>query len=192
MRNISFDIVAVLIFVLLIISVIARKMTVSRTNKLFLVAMCVGLATTLCDIFANYMDSVPDLCTGTVCEVFHMSYLLFYNLHGPLFVMFTVSLLDMWHKLMENNVFAVLFSLPFTAVAVMLITNPFSHFVLSVENGGYTHEQFFNIVYISGAIYFINCRAQKRYKNADDCAVFCRCAVRYCHGNSHILQKSAA
>ncbi len=155
MRNISFDIVAVLIFVLLIISVIARKMTVSRTNKLFLVAMCVGLATTICDIFANYMDSVPDLRMGTACEVFHMGYLLFYNLHGPLFVMFTVSLLDMWHKLMENKVFAVLFSLPFTAVAVMLITNPFSHFVLSVENGGYTHEQFFSIVYISGAIYFI-------------------------------------
>lgn len=153
MRNVSFDIVAIIVFLLLLISVISRRMTVSRSNKLFLTAICVELAASICDVLANFLDSVPGV-NVTLREFLHLFFLLFHNAQGILYTLFMISFLDMWHKLMERKLVLVLFVLPYGVVAGLILTNPFTHFIFTMENG-YSHESLFFVLYISVAIYFI-------------------------------------
>lgn len=153
MRNISFDIVAIIIFLLLIVSVVTRKMTRTRTNKLFLFGICVELAATVCNILANYLDVVPGVSVA-LRDVLHLFYLLFHNAQSFIFTMFVISYLDMWHKLTEKKIVFVLFVLPYGAVAGLLLTNPLTHLIYTME-GKYSHQPLFFILYIVVAIYFI-------------------------------------
>ncbi|MCH5204819.1 MAG: EAL domain-containing protein, partial [Oscillospiraceae bacterium] len=133
--------------------VITRKMTESRSNKLFLTSICIELVATIFDVLANYLDSVSG--TNIVLrEVLHMFFLLLHNAQGILYTLFVISFLDMWHKLVERKFVFVLLALPYATVAGLILTNPFTHFVFSMENG-YAHEPYFFILYISVAIYFI-------------------------------------
>lgn len=154
MRNISFDIIAIMIFVLLIISVITRKMTVSRSNKLFLLSMFVGLVASVFDILAAYTDSLAD--TNTIaCEIFHTVYLLFHSLTPPLYALFLISFMDMWHKFTTNKLVIGVFCLPYAISALLILTNPITHFVFTMENG-YKHAWLFSSLYIVTAYYILN------------------------------------
>lgn len=153
MRNISFDVVALLIFVLLIISVFSRKMTVSRSNKLFLISLFVGFIATTFDICRAFSEFYAP-ANVAMCETFHIGYLLFHNLQGPIYSMFVISFMDMWHKLTQKKLYVIALGMPWGIVAALLLTNPFTHFMFS-SAGGYAHGPLFYFVYVSGIIYFL-------------------------------------
>lgn len=153
MRNISFDVVALLIFVLLIISVFSRKMTVSRSNKLFLISLFVGFIATTFDICRAFSEFYAPT-NEAMCETFHIGYLLFHNLQGPVYTLFIISFMDMWHKLTQKKLYVIAIGLPWILVAALLLTNPFTHFMFS-SAGGYAHGPIFYFVYVSAILYFL-------------------------------------
>ena len=153
MRNISFDVVALLIFVLLIISVFSRKMTVSRSNKLFLISLFVGFnaaAFDICRAFSEFYAPANE----AMCETFHIGYLLFHNLQGPVYTLFIISFMDMWHKLTQKKLYVIAVGLPWGIVAALLLTNPFTHLMFT-SAGGYAHGPLFYFVYVSAILYFL-------------------------------------
>lgn len=155
MRNISFDLIAVMILVLLLVSVITRKMTSGRSSRMFICSMAAALAASVFDILSAVYDSLSIADSSVfVLYFFHTCYLLFHSLQGPFFLLFIISFTDMWHKVMYANVFRILISIPYSVVAVLLLTNPFTKLFFSVENG-YTHEILFPALYISTAIYVV-------------------------------------
>ena len=153
MRNISFDIIAVMIFVLLLISAFSRKMTTGRTSRLFICSMAAGLIASIFDILSAFSDSLTEHSTFLL-YLFHTCYLLFHFLQGPIYLLFIISFTDMWHRVMDKKVFWVLVGLPYSLAAVLLLTNPFTKLVFSVENE-YTYGTLFPVLYIAMAVYAV-------------------------------------
>ena len=151
MQNISFDIVALLIYVLLIISVISRKMTKSRSNKLFILTMIIGLATTVFDILSVLSDQLGNsaIVFRAVC---HTLYLDFHVLQTPIFALLIISYMEMWQKFVSKKAVLVLFWFPYAAVTGLLIANLSTGIVFTLENG-YAHGMLFWVLYAVSAAY---------------------------------------
>lgn len=142
-----------MIFVLLLISVTSRRMTTGRNSKLFILSIINGLLASCFDILAATFDYLPNADKG-LCELFHILYMLFHSLQCPLYVLFIISFMNVWHKLISRKVFVSVFAAPYVITAALLLTNPFTNLIFSVENG-YKHEALFPILYITTAYYII-------------------------------------
>ena len=153
MKNISFDIAALILTIVMIHSCYIRKMTRGISNRLFLILMLDTLASTIFDIMAVSLDNAQSNNT-TALYIGHFGYLLTHVLSAPLYLLFLISLTDTWHKLRKNIILQVLLLLPLVAMVGMLIANVSNHFIFSVE-GGYRRGPLFNLMYIGTVIYVI-------------------------------------
>lgn len=154
LKILSFDFAAFTLLIILLGSVILRRMTKGISNKCYLLTLITLLVTTIFDIWAIHLDNI-DADAG-IMYIAHLGYLIFRNVTTPVYLAYVISLTDSWHKFRASIVQQLTFFVPVTGVTVMLCINHFIGFpVFSVANGGYTHEAAFCVLYIAALYYMV-------------------------------------
>ncbi len=152
MLSISFDIAALVVICVLVMSIIFRKMTKGLSNRLFMLSILVEFAASVFDIFAQIVDSVPT-APPFLISFAHTGFMMFHNAQAPLHVFFVVSLTDTWHKVRRNNFLKAVLAIPYSLTFLALLTNPFTGAIFTFRNG-YEHSWAFYGVYLFTIPYF--------------------------------------
>lgn len=163
-KLIHFDICALILLLVLLFSVIIRKMTNGLTNRMFLVVMATMFASTLFNIWAVTLDNSGN-ANHVLLYIAHTGYLFTHNLTTPAYVMYIISLSDTWHKMLKNKIQMTLLIAPFTILTAALIVNLFTDCVFEISNNAYIRGDLFFILYIVavyymifGVVYLFRCR----------------------------------
>lgn len=154
MRNISFDIAAIVVLILLLSSVVFRKATTGRTNKILLASIFTCLTSSVFDVLANILDAYGTNLVGLV-TVTHLVYLVFHSSQSVIYLFFVISLLDLWHKLVNKTVLKVVLIAPYAVVFGLTVTSPLTGLIFSAENGVYIHGPLFYGLYFCVALYIL-------------------------------------
>ena len=152
-KSLSFDIAAILILTLLLISCILRKLTSGTPNKLFLLFIFTTWIATGFDIWAVCLDNANSTNLSALL-VAHSGYLLVHNFTVPVYVLYVISLTDTWHKIRKSRWIQVVLWTPFLIVTAALLLNPFMETMFQVY-GGYQRGPWFFLIYVAVAIYLI-------------------------------------
>lgn len=152
-KSISFDMAALILLVVLVISRASSKMTHDRSNRIFLVIILAATASTLFDIASvtfdtKHINNLPLLYTA------HAGYLITHVLTVPLCLLFIISMTDTWHKLHNNNWLKILMLAPIAVLLAAFAVNHFDNIIFSVKDG-YTRGPMFWLMYAVTISYVI-------------------------------------
>ena len=154
-RNVLFDFGALIVFCVLLVSTVFRRMTTGKTNRWFLVMMISCLVTTCADITAILLDN-SRLDFALQQYIFHTIYLAMHSLITPFYIWYIVLQSDTRYKFKRSTWQMVLLLVPITFVELNLIVNLWLKHVFYIdENGAYIRGQFFLMFYGVAAIYVI-------------------------------------
>ncbi len=154
MRNISFDIAAIAILVLILLSVIVRRSISGRINKIFLGAIITNFLAAVFDIMSVYADTYHN-DNIVLLALSHTFYLIFHTVQPVLYALFTVNVLDLGHKINNNKSLEFAFSAPYVLVFLLIATNSFTGLIFTLNGGIYRYGILFNLLYISTALYIL-------------------------------------
>lgn len=150
-KSLSFDIAALLILTLLLISCIVRKMTNGTPNRLFLAFISVNLLATVFDIWAVALDNAGSTNRFALYAA-HSAYLIAHTCTVPVYALFVISLTDTWHKIRKSLFLQVALWAPLLVVLAALLTNPATQKMFLVD-GGYQRGEWFFLIYAAVAVY---------------------------------------
>ena len=150
-----FDYAAIVIFGVLIISFITRKMLKGRLNRDFLALVVVAFFTTIFDAYAVAFDRSGD--NFYIAKyAFHTLYLLFHSCTLPFYLIFVIGITGSAHKTTKNSTYKILMALPIEVEVFMLVLNLFRHNVFHFdENGNYIRGNLFWINYAVAIFYLV-------------------------------------
>lgn len=152
-NGISFDVAALILLTILLVSRISRKMTHDRSNRIFLVILLTAIVSAVFDIVSVFLEQMHDP-NEALAYIANGGYLLAHYLTAPLYLFFVISLTDTWHKLEKSKMQQILLVLPLAVVLAAFVMNIGNHLVFSVENG-YERGPMFGILYITTILYVI-------------------------------------
>lgn len=152
-KSLSFDIAALIILTLLLISCIMRKMTSGTPNRLFLAFIFFNLLATVFDIWAVALDNAGSTSRLALYTA-HTAYLAVHTFTVPVYALFVISLTDTWHKIRKSFFIQFVLWMPFLAVFAALLTNPFTHKMFLVD-GGYQRGEWFFLIYAAVVVYLL-------------------------------------
>lgn len=152
-KSLSYDIAAIIILTLLLISCVMRKLTSGTPNRLFLAFISVNWIAGLFDIWAVSLDNANSTYLPALYAA-HSGYLIVHNFTVPIYVLFVISLTDTWHKIRRNFIIQFILWAPFLTVLAALLTNPFTKKMFLV-NRGYQRGEWFFLIYAAIAIYAV-------------------------------------
>ncbi len=146
--------VALILLVILLASTIFRRMTKGTTNHAFLFILFTVLAAVIFDIWALHLDNMnkPPMITQ---YTMHLGYLLCHNLTTPAYVVYIISLADVWHKVRKSKIQLGLLMIPYIALIGIMITNTFTGCIFTVDGGIYRRQECFPLLYAFAAYYMI-------------------------------------
>ncbi len=153
-KLIQFDICALLLILILILSTLIRGMTKGISNRMFFILSGTVLISTAFSIWAIFLDNSGN-ASETALAIAHSGYLIFHNMTTPAYVLYVISLADTWHKLKDSMLQKILIIVPYVAQVVLIITNFFTQAVFTTNNHTYTRGRLFFILYIIAAYYMI-------------------------------------
>ncbi|MCM1268046.1 MAG: EAL domain-containing protein [Bacteroidales bacterium] len=152
-KSLSYDIAAILILTVLLLSCVVRKLTNGTPNRLFLLFISVNWIAALFDIWAVSLDNAGSTSRFAL-YLAHSGYLIVHNFTVPVYVLFLISLTDTWHKIRRNFLIQLILWVPFLAVFVSLLANPFTKKMFLVD-GGYQRGEWFSLIYMTIAVYIV-------------------------------------
>ena len=156
-KIIYFNIAAVIIEVIVIISLINKKLFREKSDRAMLFTCFILLISSISGTFAVFFDN---LGSGYIVAkyIFHSSYLIFHPLSAAFYLWYLISLTDTITTLKKNKVLYVAFILPAVLEIILIIVNIFTPLLFHFNDEGvYTHEGDFLFVlyYVFTIIYFI-------------------------------------
>lgn len=152
-KSLSFDIAAILILTLLLISCIMRKLISGTPNKLFLLFIFTAWVATGFDIWAVCLDNANSTNLPAL-YLAHSGYLIMHVFTMPVYALFVISLTDTWHKIRQSVRTQVVLWAPFLLVLTAVLMNPLVGMIFTVE-GGYRRGSLFFLIYVSIAVYLL-------------------------------------
>lgn len=154
-KIVYFDYCALVIYVILILSLIMRRMTKSRANKIFLSMIGLCILTTISDIVAVHLDmSGSGYVVGKL--IFHTSYLFLHSLLSPLYIIYVIIRTDTWYKFCKSRPQQLAIFGPVVALGFLLILNLFWPVVYYLDaNDTYTRGDIFGFLYFLGMYYAV-------------------------------------
>lgn len=153
MKSLSYDIAAILILTLLMISCIVRKLTSGTPNRLFLAFISLNWIAALFDIWAVSLDNAGSTSTAALYMA-HTGYLIMHIFTVPVYALFVISLTDTWHKIRKNLIIQFILWVPYLTIFAALLTNPFTKKMFLVD-GGYRRGEWFPLVYAVVTVYIV-------------------------------------
>jgi len=150
-----FDYCALVICILILASVISRRMTHGRVNRYYLATVIITFLTIIFDIWAITLDNLS-AHNETLKYIVHSGYLFFHSLTIPLYITYLVALTDTWHVIRNHLFNTIVLPLPLIIISVLIVINAFNHktFYLN-DNFVYTRGEWFPLVYVAGFMYAV-------------------------------------
>ncbi|MBR3245895.1 MAG: EAL domain-containing protein [Parasporobacterium sp.] len=169
MKLVYFDICSIPIYLLILWTCHARKLTKSRAEKLFLLINTLSLVCAILDIVMEFVVNPTPLSTTEVVlgTAISFTYKILHNATLVLYLIFIFVITRTIHRLRSRKA-QLLFWLPFIILTVILIQNFFTHNVFSVTaESGYSRGPLIIAVYAVAVLYgiagFVYCIFCKRY-----------------------------
>lgn len=152
-KSISFDIAALVILIILLISCYVRKKTSGISNRIFFIYILIYIAATGFDIAAVTLDNAQ---SDNIFALYaaHSGYLITHFLSSPLHLLFVISLTDTWHILRKQKGIQTLLIAPLVVIFIALVANAGNQLIFSV-NDGYTRGPLFWLMYAATLIYIV-------------------------------------
>ncbi len=147
-----FDICAFLILVILLVSLVLRRMTKGRLNIAFFRLNILILLTTMADIWAVALDNMG---AGYVLQKYiaHSMYLLLHSFVVPYYIYYIIMHTDTVHKFRKRVWQMLLIFIPPVVVTVMMVVNAFNGVIFYIDEAGrYVRGQAFIILYVAAVI----------------------------------------
>lgn len=151
-----FDICALVLLIILIFSIISRKMISGTQGRVFIITNIITLVATLFDMWAIYGDYRPDpMNYGMVSRyIAHTGYLLTRNLTLLFLFIYLISLTDTWHKMRKIKLLFVGMFAPYAIIICLLAINPATDLLFKFdEMGRYVRGELFPLLYAAGLIF---------------------------------------
>lgn len=158
MRILYFDISAIIILIVLMISLYFRKMLSGRTNQLFALLLSQVLITTIIDMWAeSYGVWIPVKESNTQFRFVLCSlYYLVRNLTAPLYLLFLCAITDTWHILMKNKWLKLILIAPYAVICCTILSNPLNHLVFYLDENLVFHRgPLLYILYVASFLYMV-------------------------------------
>ena len=151
------DYVALIIYALMITAWFLRTRNRSGRRSIFSIMLIVALLTNIYDIFTVLLDysgrgAVP------LKYIMNIGYLILRNLITPIYGAYIISVIDTWHRLRNRKLMQVLIWVPFSIVALLVLSSPVTHLVFYIDNmGKYIRSSYFFVLYVSAIFYLVFC-----------------------------------
>ncbi len=155
---IHYDVAASIIFLVLIINVHKERHVETRSNLLLLCVLYVGLLSALSDMLAAIFSNTGRVSFGILIGAYASNYVYFamHNILLPIYVLFIMASLDIWHIFMKKLLNLVLWAFFILLDFFLLMTNFFTHKVFYIdENMQYQRGPHILIFYMVAFLYMI-------------------------------------
>ncbi|MDE6596286.1 MAG: EAL domain-containing protein [Oscillospiraceae bacterium] len=152
MDAVYFDVCAFIIMLVLVFSVVSRRMTSGAVNRTFLCFILINLVTNAFDIWAIAMDvsENPQIYALPLRYISHTAYLFLHNTTAIAYYIYIIAITDTWHKLWNIRGQKILIAAVTVFFAALFIINPFTDGLVFYfdENLRYTRGTIFPLLYI--------------------------------------------
>lgn len=158
MRILYFDISAIIILSVLMISLYFRKMLSGRTNQLFALLLSQVLITTIIDMWTeSYGVWIPIKESNTQIRLVLCGlYYLVRNLTAPLYQLFLCAITDTWHILMKNKWLKLILIAPYAVICCTILSNPLNHQVFYLDENLVFHRgPLLYVLYAASFLYMV-------------------------------------
>jgi len=150
-----FDYCALIVFLLLLISTLIRRRTLSKFNYIFITMVSLCTIATIADIGAVQLG-LNGPGNVHLKYFFHSLYLFFHNLVAPTYVLYIYARTGTLYKMRQKRYLSWLFFPPMVFVIVLLTINCFWHVVFYLnDNDAYTRGPVFFLLYLVALYYTI-------------------------------------
>lgn len=148
LHNISFDICAICVCLILFFSTFFRRVKRDKTSKYVLSLIAITL---ICAIF-DILSVIPAL--GVVAAwITNTGYLLTRNYTTLLFLIYVYFLTDTWHLVKKKIWLKLITFLPYCLIVILLIVNLFTGCVFTISSDGvYERQSFIFFLYSLSAV----------------------------------------
>ncbi len=153
-----FDFCATIILMILLFTMIFRRMTSGRLNKAFIALLIVILCTTVFDaVSTSHLSAITDpQRKESVRMAASTLYFVFRILEGPVYIYFVGMLTGTWSRFRRNNVFFGVLVAPYILSLILLVINlPTKIFFSYTSEGKYHREVPIYIFYLIGLFYLL-------------------------------------
>lgn len=149
---VHFDIAAVIMLLVIFLVCLTRREHKGTTNRMFQLLVVNTLFGAVFNVVAEGLENSGST-NDTLLYVMRMMYQLLHNFSTPVYIMYVVSLTRTWHKFKGNPLLSVVSIVPYALVAIVILTNPFTHWLFTYNEGILTRNKGIVILYINAAFY---------------------------------------
>lgn len=135
MKILYFDICALILFIILLISNFVRGMTRGKSNKFFMLIIIFAIPATIGDMVGSVGDTCLSPSQGNLILMYicNFMYFIFHNNIVPLYVLYCISTMGIWHIFMRNK-FAFNFLLvPTVLQNIIIVASMFTHKLFYID-----------------------------------------------------------
>ena len=153
--GITFIGVSIPIFTVLIIASISRKLTMGRSNRLFLAVLWLSLFCAVSDFVCNIANADGTMSPALSAAVYYFNYFYFItrNAVNLLFIFYIYSVTRTWYRI-RGVLRKIPLVLPYTGILVILLLNVGNHKVYTVtEQEGYKRGDWILFIYAFAVMY---------------------------------------
>lgn len=168
MGMLNFDICALIILAILVISIVARKMYVGRTNRLFVMLLVCIVISTVTDLLAGmYGIYIKAGVSNTVQRsVINYVYFIARNISPLVYVLYVISYIGVWHIYVRNTRRFTLMLIPCVISLFLILSNPFTRSIFYFDEELNYHRGYGSVViYVIAISYIIaSCAIMIRFR----------------------------
>jgi len=152
-KSLFFDYAAMVIEIVLLGSMLLKRMTNGKLNRAFILMVSAALLTDAMDILAVSYDRSPGLFI-TEKMIFHTLYLLMRAFTSFFCLSYFIMITDTWFKALKNTFNKLKIFLPITIAAIAMTVNLFTHHTFYISaTGEYVRGPMFFMLYIVNGYY---------------------------------------
>lgn len=158
MKVLYFDIAAFIILVIILISMISRKMLIGKANQFFAVLLTQMIISTISDFWAESYGVWLPIAESNLTLRLILCYIYFFlrNLTAPLYHLFVCMVTDTWHILKRSKGLQAVLIVPYAIICAVLLTNPFHHMTFYFdENLVYHRGLLMYVLYVASFFYLV-------------------------------------
>ena len=158
MKIIYFDICAVVILMILLVSVFSRKMTNGAVNRIFMGIVVTSLAAGAFDVWAVALDNSAGSTDiwAAARYISHTGYLFFHNISPLLYLIYLISVTDTWHKIKKRRAVIAAVSVMYCALLIVFAVNPVLKLLFYFDGEGrYKRGVLFPLLYLYAFLFML-------------------------------------
>ena len=154
----QYDVCSFLMLVLMLMSIVLRKLYNGSVHRTFMIFVILLLGNTVCDMLsAAPLTAFSPGVRNALREGGTFVYFILHASIAPLFTIFIGLSAGTFYKFIGQHRYTkLLFSLPYAINIALVISNPWTHAVFRIVDGEYQRGEYVIVTYIVGFFYAIH------------------------------------